>query len=110
MSDIKKETVTLNPEEFWAHTIPPKDWGLYLNHVPPYFRNLITADPWSFGGPTGLGYSEEFGFFLHFSSMGSGYGIGPVQNFPPEKFSIKFNEQARWLGEQPKSRLATFAI
>lgn len=110
MSKITKETVKLNPEEFYANEIPVEDWGLYLTHAPPWFRQVITADPWSLGGPTALGFTEEFGFFITFSAMGHGYGIGPVQNFPPEKFKIEFNEQARWLGEQPKSRLATFAI
>jgi len=110
MSGIKKETVQLNPEEFWANEIPTEDWGLYLTHAPGWFRRVITADPWSLGGPTALGYTEEFGFFITYSAMGSGYGIGPVQNFPYERFNIKFNKQARWLGEQPKPRLATFAI
>jgi hypothetical protein len=110
MGKIIKEVVQLNPKEFWANTISPDDWGLYLTHAPPYFRQVITADPWSLGGPTALGYTEELGFFITFSAMSTGYGIGPVQSFPPEKFKIEFNEQKEWLGDEPKPRLASFAI
>lgn len=50
--------------------IKPSEWRNFYNEMPIECQEIVDADPWSLGGPTGIGRNEELGWFV----CGSGQG------------------------------------